>query len=102
MYLQKQRVAIARAILRQSPIIVLDEATASVDVQTEKQIQKALKNLTGNQTIIAIAHRLSTIREADLILVLHHGEIVERGTHEELLALKGLYYEMHQAQNFIG
>ena len=99
---QKQRVAIARAILRQSPIIVLDEATASVDVQTEKQIQKALKNLTGNQTIIAIAHRLSTIREADLILVLHHGEIVERGTHEELIALKGLYYEMHQAQNFMG
>ena len=97
---QKQRVAIARAILRQSPIIVLDEATASVDVQTEKQIQKAIKNLAGKQTIIAIAHRLSTIREADIILVFHEGRIIERGTHEELLELKGLYYNMHQAQSF--
>ncbi len=97
---QKQRIAIARAILRRSPIIVLDEATASVDVQTEKQIQKAIKNLTGKQTIIAIAHRLSTIRDADMILVFHEGRIIERGTHEELLAMKGMYYEMHQAQNF--
>ena len=97
---QKQRVAIARAILRQSPIIVLDEATASVDVQTEKQIQKAIKNLAGKQTIIAIAHRLSTIREADVILVFHEGRIIERGTHEELLESKGMYYKMHQAQSF--
>ena len=97
---QKQRVAIARAILRKSPIIILDEATASVDVQTEKQIQKAIKNMAGQRTIIAIAHRLSTIREADLILVFHEGEIVERGTHEELLEKKGLYYKLHQAQNF--
>ena len=97
---QKQRVAIARAILRQSPIIVLDEATASVDVQTEKQIQKAIKNLAGKQTIIAIAHRLSTIRDADMILVFHEGRITECGTHEELLALKGLYYKMHEAQSF--
>ena len=97
---QKQRVAIARAILRQSPIIVLDEATASVDVQTEKQIQKAIKNLAGKQTIIAIAHRLSTIREADVILVFHEGRIIERGTHEELLELKGMYYKMHEAQSF--
>jgi len=97
---QKQRVAIARAILRQSPIIVLDEATASVDVQTERQIQKAIKNLAGKRTVVAIAHRLSTIREADMILVIHNGEIAEKGTHEQLLALKGLYYELHQAQNF--
>ncbi len=97
---QKQRVAIARAILRRSPIIVLDEATASVDVQTEKQIQKAIKELAGKRTIIAIAHRLSTIREADMILVFHEGEIVERGKHDELLALKGIYYNLHQAQNF--
>lgn len=95
---QKQRVAIARAILRQAPIIVLDEATASVDVQTEKQIQKAIKNITGKQTIIAIAHRLSTIKDADIILVIHEGEIREQGTHEELLALRGIYYKMHQAQ----
>ncbi len=95
---QKQRVAIARAILRQSPIIVLDEATASVDVQTEKQIQKAIKNITGKRTIIAIAHRLSTIREADMILVIREGVVVERGNHEELMALRGLYYQMQQAQ----
>ena len=95
---QKQRVAIARAILRQSPIIVLDEATASVDVQTERQIQKAIKSITGKRTIIAIAHRLSTIKDADMILVIHEGEIIERGTHEELMAIKGFYYKMQQAQ----
>jgi len=95
---QKQRVAIARAILRQSPIIVLDEATASIDVHTEKQIQKAIKNITGKRTIIAIAHRLSTIKDADMILFIHEGEIVERGTHEELLAMKGFYYQMQAAQ----
>lgn len=95
---QKQRVAIARAILRQSPIIVLDEATASVDVQTERQIQKAIKNLAGKRTIIAIAHRLSTIREADLILVIKEGLVVERGNHEELMALQGVYYQMQLAQ----
>ena len=97
---QKQRIAIARAIIRQSPIIVLDEATASVDVQTEKKIQKAIQNLAGQRTIIAIAHRLSTIRDADMILVFHEGEIAERGTHEELLQMQGLYYNMHQAQAF--
>ena len=95
---QKQRVAIARAILRQSPIIVLDEATASVDVQTERQIQNAIKNLTGKRTIIAIAHRLSTIKDADLILVIHEGEIIERGTHEELLEMKGFYYNLQLVQ----
>ena len=97
---QKQRVAIARAILRQSPIIILDEATASVDVQTERQIQSAIRNLAGKRTVVAIAHRLSTIREADMILVIHEGRIAEQGTHEELLEKKGLYYKLHQAQNF--
>ena len=96
---QKQRIAIARAILRQTPIIVLDEATASVDVQTEKQIQTAITNLTENQTVIAIAHRLSTIRDADLILVFSDGEIIERGNHDELMKLKGTYYKMHKSQN---
>ena len=96
---QKQRIAIARAILRRSPIIILDEATASVDVQTEKKIQKAINSLAGRQTVVAIAHRLSTIQGADQILVFHEGEIAERGTHEELLAQKGLYYKLHQAQN---
>ena len=99
---QKQRVAIARAILRKSPIIVLDEATASVDVQTEKQIQKAIKNLAGQRTVVAIAHRLSTIRDADLILVIHEGKIAEQGTHEELLKLGGLYCKMHESQNLGG
>ena len=95
---QKQRVAIARAILRQSPIIVLDEATASVDVRTEKQIQKAIKNLSGKRTIVAIAHRLSTIRDADMILVFHEGEIIERGNHEELMKQEGFYYNLQKAQ----
>ncbi len=95
---QKQRVAIARAILRKSPIIVLDEATASVDVKTEREIQAAINSLTGKRTIIAIAHRLSTIINADLILVIHEGEIVERGTHAELMELKGFYYEMQKGQ----
>ncbi len=95
---QKQRVAIARAILRQSPIIVLDEATASVDVQTERQIQAAINNMAGKRTIVAIAHRLSTIKNADLILVIHEGEIKEQGNHEELLALGGIYAQMLKAQ----
>ena len=98
---QKQRIAIARAILRRSPIIILDEATASVDVQTEKKIQKAINSLAGKQTVVAIAHRLSTIQGADQILVFHEGEIAERGTHEELLAQKGLYFKLHQAQNIV-
>lgn len=95
---QKQRVAIARAILRQSPIIILDEATASVDVETERQIQNAISGLAGKRTIIAIAHRLSTIRNADLILVIHEGKIVERGTHDDLMRTEGFYYRLQQAQ----
>ena len=97
---QKQRISIARAILRKSPIIILDEATASVDVETERQIQKAINNMAGTRTIIAIAHRLSTIRNADMILVIHEGEIKEQGTHDELLALNGLYARMLKAQQF--
>lgn len=96
---QKQRVAIARAILRQSPIIILDEATASVDVQTERQIQQAINNMAGERTIIAIAHRLSTIKNADLILVVHEGEIKEQGTHSQLMELNGLYARMLKAQS---
>ncbi|MBP5471913.1 MAG: ABC transporter ATP-binding protein, partial [Lachnospiraceae bacterium] len=88
----------SRAILRKSPIIVLDEATASVDVETEKQIQEAINNISGRKTIIAIAHRLSTIRNADMILVIENGHIVEKGTHEELIALGGTYARMSSIQ----
>ena len=95
---QKQRVAIARAILRRSPIIILDEATASVDVETEQQIQKAIAGIAGQRTIIAIAHRLSTIRNADKILVIENGRVTEEGTHEELVALGGSYARMNRIQ----
>ena len=95
---QKQRVAIARAILRRSPIIILDEATASVDVETERQIQKAIAGIAGSRTIVAIAHRLSTIRSADLILVIEDGRITEQGTHDELVALGGSYARMNSIQ----
>ena len=96
---QKQRVAIARAILRRSPIIILDEATASVDVETERQIQKDIAGIAGQCTIIAIAHRLSTIRNADQILVIENGLITECGTHAELVALGGSYARMNNIQN---
>ena len=96
---QKQRIAIARAILRKAPIIILDEATASVDVETEKEIQNAIADLAGTRTIVAIAHRLSTIQNADIILVLEEGKIVQRGTHQELLEQEGLYKRLNLAQN---
>ena len=95
---EQQRVALARAILKDAPIIVLDEATASVDVETERQIQQAIAGLAGERTIIAIAHRLSTIRHADEIVVLHEGKIVERGKHEELIALGGYYKKLNDMQ----
>ncbi len=88
---EKQRVSIARALLKNAPILILDEATASVDTATEKLIQEALERLMANRTSFVIAHRLSTIRHADQILVLRRGQIVERGGHEELLASRGLY-----------
>ena len=96
---EKQRVSIARALLKNAPILILDEATASVDTQTEKLIQEALERLMTGRTSFVIAHRLSTIRKADQILVLRHGEIVERGTHEELLATDGLYAKLARIQN---
>ena len=88
---EKQRVSIARALLKDPPILVLDEATASVDTQTERLIQQALDRLMQKRTCFVIAHRLSTVRHADQILVLERGRVVERGRHEDLLALGGVY-----------
>jgi len=96
---EKQRVSIARALLKNSPILILDEATASVDTGTERLIQEALERLMANRTSFVIAHRLSTIRNADQILVLRHGQIIERGTHDELVAEGGLYARLARIQN---
>lgn len=91
---QRQLVAIARAVLCDSPILILDEATSSVDTKTEKDIQRALVSLMKNRTSFLIAHRLSTIRDADKIMVIGDGKILESGNHEALMDLKGQYYNM--------
>jgi ABC-type multidrug transport system fused ATPase/permease subunit len=95
---QKQRLSIARAILKDAPILILDEATSSVDTQTEEEIQEALQELMQERTAIVIAHRLSTVRHADLIAVLAGGSIVELGTHEHLMRCKGLYRNLYDRQ----
>ena len=88
---EKQRISIARAILKDSPVIILDEATASIDPENEHLIQSAISELTKGKTIITIAHRLSTVKNADKILVVEDGKIAESGTHDELIAENGLY-----------
>ena len=95
---QKQLLTIARAILADSPILILDEATSSVDTRTEERIQKAMDNLMKGRTSFVIAHRLSTIRDADMILVMKDGDIVEQGSHEELLKKNGFYAELYNSQ----
>ena len=95
---QKQLLTIARALLMKTPMLILDEATSNVDTRTEHQIQAAMRTLMEDKTCFVVAHRLSTIRNADCILVVRDGNVVERGDHDELMKLRGFYYEMHQAQ----
>ena len=95
---QKQLLTIARAILADNKIMILDEATSSVDTRTEQQIQKAMNHLMEGRTSFVIAHRLTTIRDADLILVMKDGDIIEQGKHEELLAKNGFYAELYNSQ----
>ena len=92
---QRQLLAIARAAIANPPVLILDEATSSIDTRTESIVQKGMDNLMKGRTVFVIAHRLSTIRNSDAIMVLDHGRIIERGSHEELLSLKGTYYQLY-------
>ena len=95
---QKQQLTIARAMIKDAPLLILDEATSSVDTRTEIVIQNAMDQLTVGRTSFVIAHRLSTIKNADIILVMNKGDIIEQGTHEQLLAKKGFYAELYNSQ----
>ena len=95
---QRQRISIARAMLKNSPILILDEATASLDSESEKKVHKAIDNLILNKTVIIIAHRLSTILNADNIVVMEGGKVVDMGTHQELLSKKGTYKSLYELQ----
>ena len=96
---QRQRIAIARALLKDAPILILDEATSALDNESERVIQNALNRLMAGRTTLVVAHRLSTIESADVILVLDQGQIVEKGSHQELLEKNGYYAQLQQAQD---
>jgi ATP-binding cassette subfamily B protein len=95
---QKQRASIARAVMRKPKILILDDALSAVDTHTEEEILKRLKSVMSKRTSILISHRISTVKDADMIIVLHDGEIVERGTHDELVKIGGKYADLHQKQ----
>ena len=95
---QKQRLAIARAIIRNAPLVILDEATSALDNRSEKVVQKALDELMKGRTTLVIAHRLSTVRDADVIMVINDGQIVEKGSHDELLQQNGAYAMLYNSQ----
>jgi subfamily B ATP-binding cassette protein MsbA len=97
---QRQRISIARAVLKNPPVMILDEATSSLDTESERLVQEALLNLMKNRTSIVIAHRLSTIQHADEIIVINEGKIAERGNHRELLAARGIYSHLCEMQSF--
>ena len=98
---QKQRTALARAIIKNPPILILDDAFSSVDVETEEEILRELRQFMKGRTTLLISHRISTVREADMIVYLRGGEMIEQGSHEELLARRGPYYQLYQRQRLV-
>lgn len=96
---EKQRISIARAILKNAPIVLLDEATSSIDPENEWEIQAALRALTADKTLVVVAHRLSTIQHADQIVMIHEGQVIQQGTHEQLLGVPGLYRQFCEERN---
>ena len=97
---QRQRLSIARAVLKNPPILILDEATSALDSESELLVQEALTNLMQNRTSVVIAHRLSTIQNADEIVVIQDGQVIEQGTHQDLMVQKGIYHKLTQMQSF--
>src|SRR5262249_29048930 len=95
---ERQRLSIARALLKNPPILILDEATSSLDAESERLVQEAVERLMAHRTVLVIAHRLAKVRQADRIVVLEHGQILEEGNHETLLAKRGTYHRLHSLQ----